>query len=123
MDVDVQGPFALAGTHAPIVFADAIANESGLYVWTVPYVGGGLIVTYVGETQSSFGQRMKEHAIQTLGGNYRVSDPDQLCQGVDAIVWPGSRDVAIWKWTKGEATLKTDFGDPLAGTELRALRV
>lgn len=117
-----KGPFALGGDHAPIVFADAIANESGLYVWTVPYAGGGLIVTYVGETQSSFGQRMKEHTIQTLGGNYRVSDPDQLCQGVDEIVWNGL-------WRRGTRDKLPEYLDrftdlaPVIKRQLLAVRV
>lgn len=29
---------------------------------------------------------------------------------------PDTRDLVTWKWTKGEATLKADFGDPLATT-------
>ena len=84
-----KGPFVLAGSDAPLIFSDSVAQEAGIYLWAVPYVGGGLVVTYVGETHSAFGQRMKEHAIQTLGGNYRVSDPDLLRQGVDRVLWNG----------------------------------
>jgi hypothetical protein len=29
---------------------------------------------------------------------------------------PDTHDLLTWKWTKGEATLKADFGDPLATT-------
>ena len=92
-----KGPFVLAGKEAPLLFDDAISKRSGIYLWAVPQIDDGLIVTYVGETATSFGRRMKDHAIQMLGGNYRVSDPDQLSQGVDAVLWngmwrPGTRD-------------------------------
>jgi hypothetical protein len=29
---------------------------------------------------------------------------------------PDTRDLLMWKWTKGTATLKTDFGNPLVAT-------
>ena len=34
---------------------------------------GGFIVSYI-ETQSSFDRRMKEHTLQIIEGNYRISD-------------------------------------------------
>jgi len=30
---------------------------------------------------------------------------------------PDTHDLLTWKWTRGEATLKADFGDPLTSTE------
>jgi hypothetical protein len=89
LNVAFVGPFALAGDGAPLIFGDAVSLRSGLYMWSVPYAGRGFIVMYVGETGIRFGQRMKEHVVQTLGGNYRVSAPDRLREGVDDVVWDG----------------------------------
>jgi len=98
------GPFALAGDRAPLLFADPIAEKSGLYLWAVPSDRGGMLVVYVGETRRSFGARMKEHGIQILGGNYRVSDAGRLRQGKDDVVWDGL-------WRKGTRHLLPEFVD------------
>jgi hypothetical protein len=89
-----SGPFGLTEGHVPVLFEDPCSMQPGIYFWTVPYVKGGLIITYVGETSSTFGRRMKEHMIQTVGGNYRISDPELLLQGVDHVLWNGL-------WRKG----------------------
>jgi hypothetical protein len=89
-----DGPFGLAGEHERILFQEPVCKLCGIYLFSVPYVHGGFLVTYVGETGTSFGQRMKEHIIQTIGGNYRISDPKRLCQGEDVIIWNGL-------WRKG----------------------
>jgi hypothetical protein len=62
-----EGPFSLCGNQEKIVFQDVLSKQPGLYLWTVPYVRGGLIITYIGETRISFGNRLKEHMIQTVG--------------------------------------------------------
>src|SRR5262245_4216254 len=84
-----KGPFTLVGSDEPNLFESDLASGSGLYIWATEYVDGGLIVTYVGETEKTFAERMKEHAIQTLGGNYRISDPELLCKGIDRVLWNG----------------------------------
>jgi hypothetical protein len=58
-----------------------LRKEPGLYFWTVPYSQRGYLVTYVGETSASFGQRIRDYLIQTVGGNYRIWDPDLRVQG------------------------------------------
>jgi hypothetical protein len=68
--------------------------KPGIYLLTVLYCQGGYLVTYVGETSTSFGQRIKEYLIQTLGGNYRICDPDRLCHGEAQVLWDGL-------WRKG----------------------
>lgn len=88
------GPFGLTGNHDKILFYEPEAHLQGVYIWTIPYIPGGLIVNYVGETSTSFGQRMKDHLIQKVGGNYRISDPDQIVNGIDAVIWNGL-------WRKG----------------------
>ena len=52
-----------------------------LYLWVVPTIRHGLVVDYVGETSASFYRRTKEHAIQVLGGNYLLLDPDAMLDG------------------------------------------
>lgn len=88
-----HGPFGLMEGEDNL-FTSALAMQSGIYVWTVPYVHGGYLITYVGQTGATFGRRNKEHMIQTIGGNYRISDPDLLLQGVDHVLWNGL-------WRKG----------------------
>lgn len=88
------GPFGLTGNHDKILFHEPEAHLHGVYIWAIPYIHGGLIVNYVGETSTSFGQRMKDHLIQKVGGNYRITDPDQIVHGIDAVLWNGL-------WRKG----------------------
>lgn len=66
-----------------------ILSTSGIYLWTVQLPSGSYCVTYVGETSRSFFTRIKEHIIQTLGGNYRICDVDALRQGREVVVWDG----------------------------------
>jgi len=66
-----------------------ILRTSGIYLWTVQLPSGSYRVTYVGETSRSFLTRIKEHIIQTLGGNYRICDVEALKQGREVIVWDG----------------------------------
>lgn len=95
-----EGPFHLAGNGD--FFSTAVSSQAGVYLWTVPYDNGGFLITYIGETITSFGQRTKEHMIQTLGGNYRVSDPLLLRQGIDRVLWNGL-------WRKGERHKIAEF--------------
>lgn len=95
-----EGPFHLVGDGD--LFSSSVSSHAGLYLWTVPYDGGGFLINYIGETITSFGQRTKEHMIQTLGGNYRVSDPSLLRQGVDRVLWNGL-------WRKGERHKIAEF--------------
>lgn len=88
------GPFGMAGPHSKILFAEPEARLPGIYLWAIPYIHGGFLVNYVGETSTSFGQRMKNHLIHKVGGNYRISDPEQMIRGVDAVLWDGL-------WRKG----------------------
>jgi len=45
---------------------------------------------------------MKEHLIETLGGNYRICDPDMLLQGEEKIIWNGL-------WRKGTRDKINEF--------------
>jgi hypothetical protein len=89
-----DGPFGLVRNSRPFLFDQAEAKEPGIYLWTTPYCQGGYLVTYVGETGASFEQRLKDHLIQTVGGNYRICDPDSLTRGEAKVIWNGL-------WRKG----------------------
>jgi hypothetical protein len=94
MKLEFEGPFAIAGSDLPSVFNNSVTDVPGIYLWAVPYVGGGYLPIYVGETGVSIAHRTKEHVIQTLGGNYRICDPDSLAMGNARVVWNGL-------WRKG----------------------
>jgi hypothetical protein len=98
----IYGPYGLCGTHEKILFYEDIGEEAGIYFWTVPYVQGGSIINYIGETGVSFNQRFKEHMIHTAGGNYRICDPDFEVQGVERILWNGL-------WRKGTRDKMPEF--------------
>lgn len=84
----IFGPYKLFGSGAQLLFDADISKKNGIYFWTVKY-GNGYLIDYIGETGRTFRQRMKEHLIETLGGNYRICDPDMLLQGKEKIIWDG----------------------------------
>lgn len=96
------GRFGLAGDHEKILFHDPVSKKPGIYLWTVPYAYGDSIITYVGETSTTFRKRLKEHIIQTAGGNYRICDPDLAMQGIEHILWNGL-------WRKGTRDKMPEF--------------
>lgn len=101
-----EGPFGLTKTTEPLLFEHPVAKEPGLYLWVVPFLSGGYLITYVGETSTSFGQRVKDHCIQTVGGNYRICDPNLLVQGETRILWHGL-------WRKGTRDNMPEYLDQL----------
>lgn len=92
--LNFEGPFGLMRNSKSFLFDQAKAKEPGIYLWTVPYCRGGYLVSYIGETSASFGQRLKDHLVQTVGGNYRICDPDSLTRGEPEVLWNGL-------WRKG----------------------
>ena len=98
----LHGPYGLCGKHENIIFYEDIAKKAGIYFWTVPYVQGGLIINYIGETGESFKRRFKDHMIQKAGGHYRICDPDFAVQGVERILWNGL-------WRKGTRDKMPEF--------------
>jgi len=89
VDLQFQGPFSLLSREPPSLFDEPAAQKPGIYLWAVPYHLGGYLPIYVGETGASIAQRNKDHVIQTLGGNYRVCDPDRLPFGEARVIWNG----------------------------------
>lgn len=92
--LNFEGPYGLTKDNEKILFQEEISKKSGIYLWATPYNNGGLLINYIGETSISFWQRNKDHMIQTMGGNYRICDPDALLKGVEKILWNGL-------WRKG----------------------
>ncbi len=99
----LEGPFGLCGDHPRLLFNKEVSRSAGLYLWVIRYKDGYL-VHYIGETGTSFNKRMKEHMIQTLGGNYRVCDPEALVHGEEKVVWDGL-------WRKGTRDKMLEFVD------------
>jgi hypothetical protein len=87
--VHFQGPFSLCSETDDVLTDCPLRNGIGLYIWAVKQLDGPYRVSYLGETRKSFYNRTKEHIIQTLGGNYRVFDADQMCKGIQHVIWDG----------------------------------
>ena len=88
------GPFGLTDGHGSVLFRQPEAKQHGLYLFTVPYERGEFLVSYLGETGTSFARRIKDQMIQTMGGNYRICDPAELRRGRETVIWNGL-------WRKG----------------------
>jgi hypothetical protein len=99
--LEFSGPFKLCGTKRHLLFDSDQARLSGIYLWAVRFKDGFLI-EYAGETGRSFFQRMKEHMIQCLGGNYRVYEAEALLKGEKRVLWNGM-------WRKGTHALMPEF--------------
>ena len=92
--VHFHGPFSLCTESDDVLTNCPLKNGIGLYIWAVKLLDGPYRVSYLGETKKSFYDRTKEHIIQTLGGNYRITDADQMGNGVQDVIWDG-----LWRKT------------------------
>jgi hypothetical protein len=81
MHLHFCGPFSLCSETADALDDCEHQNSGGLYLWTVEQNTGNYKISYLGETARSFYSRTKEHITQTLGGNYRTIDADQMRKG------------------------------------------
>lgn len=88
LTVHFDGPYpAYSGEHD--VLADCKHRKSGgVYFWAIK-VGDSYRLTHIGQTGTSFYHRMKEYIINTLGGNYRICDPEALGRGETKLLWNG----------------------------------
>jgi hypothetical protein len=101
LTVKVDGPHP-AYSETKDVLADCKHRKlGGIYLWAIK-VGDSYRITHIGQTSTSFYQRMKEHIINTLGGNYRISDTAALKRGESKIVWDGL-------WREGTREKLPDF--------------
>jgi hypothetical protein len=88
LTVKLDGPHP-AYSETKDVLADCKHRKlGGIYFWAIK-VGDAYRITHIGQTSTSFYQRMKEHIINTLGGNYRISDANALKRGESKILWDG----------------------------------
>jgi hypothetical protein len=96
-----EGPFP-AYSESRDVLADCKSRKSGgVYFWAVK-IGSHYRISHIGQTGTSFYQRMKEHIINTLGGNYRISNPEALARGEVEVLWDGL-------WREGRRGLLPEF--------------
>jgi hypothetical protein len=102
LQLNVHGPFVLCSRDLDILENCPLANEAGIYFFGVRQLSGKFAISYVGETSTSFYKRLKEHVIQTLGGNYRVCEPEAMKKGKQVIVWNGL-------WRKGTRNQMPEF--------------
>lgn len=100
--ITFHGPFPLGSTEVDILGNCPFREQKGVYLWCVPSTEHHFVVTYIGETGTSFYQRTKEHVINTLGGNYEICDPKSLRAGVSKIEWSGL-------WRKGTRDKMPEF--------------
>lgn len=96
------GPYPVCSENADILHGCPHSKKSGIYLWAVLMPIGKYRITYIGETSASFYRRIKEHVIQTLGGNYRICESAALRQGVQVVLWNGL-------WRKGTRNKLPDF--------------
>ncbi len=88
LTVNFDGPYP-AYSETLDVLADCRHRKAGgVYFWAIK-VGDGYRLTHIGQTGTSFYHRMKEYIINTLGGNYRICDPDALGRGETKLLWNG----------------------------------
>jgi hypothetical protein len=89
VNLHFRGPFSICSETDDVLANCPFRNGRGIYLWAVELLTTRYRISYLGETSRSFYCRTKEHLIQTMGGNYRVIDPDQMSQGIQQIVWNG----------------------------------
>ena len=89
LNLEFHGPLAwVSADDAAFIFDSEISKNPGIYLWTVGTPKGHLI-WYVGQTQSPFHQRMKEHFKEQMSGMYEVYEPRAFAQGEMKKIWPG----------------------------------
>lgn len=103
--VNWHGPYSLIGKDAESVFTCLMSAEKGVYLFTIPFEGKYLVY-YVGETGSSFANRLLQHVQSYLNGFYRVFDPEAFEKGEKILIWGG-----MWKTDRREPKLICDFID------------
>ncbi len=84
-----HGPFSVCSETDDVLANCPLRSGTGIYLWAVKQLTDVYRTSYLGETSESFYGRTKEHVVQTLGGNYRVIDPDQMCKGIQQVIWDG----------------------------------
>ena len=87
--VEFKGPFSWLGHEGTVSIFDAEeGKKAGIYLWTVQLEDGELVY-YVGKTNRSFSQRMREHFKEHLAGFYHVYSPTEFKRGEKIPLWDG----------------------------------
>ncbi len=88
LTIRFDGPYR-AYSETKDVLADCKHRKSGgVYFWAIK-VNDSFRISHIGQTGTSFYQRMKEHIISTLGGNYRICDAEAAARGDMRVLWDG----------------------------------
>ena len=88
-----EGPFSLDANDPRALFKSTVANESGIYVWTVATPAGQLI-QYVGETEDTFAARHGTHLRYYNTGRYTIHRAESFRMGRKDPVYVG------YRWSK-----------------------
>jgi hypothetical protein len=93
IDLQWQGPFLWPGMEPAdgcVRLEDsAVANEAGIYLWTVPYERGYLIAA-AGQTTRAFVTRLREHPNAHRNGFFTIFDTEALKLPRRVEIWHGS---------------------------------
>jgi hypothetical protein len=92
--LDWNGPFALQGPDGNLFFDSPVANQCGIYVFTINYQDGYLIYL-TGWTTRPFKKRFKEHIREYRKGTYTIFNCESFRNGKRDEIWHGM-------WTKKE---------------------
>jgi hypothetical protein len=88
LTIHFDGPHPAYSETRDVLADSKHRKAGGVYFWAIK-VGNSYRITHIGQTGTSFYQRMKEHIINTLGGNYRISDTEALARGEVKSLWEG----------------------------------
>lgn len=86
--VAFNGPHTICN-ETKDVLADCVHRKGAGIFFTAVQVGDTYRITHIGQTGTSFYARLKEHVIQTLGGNFRICDPHAMARGEIKVLWDG----------------------------------
>lgn len=105
LSVNWYGPYNLIDQEVENVFTCLMSQKKGVYLFTIPFEGKYLVY-YVGETGTSFANRLLQHVQSYLNGFYRVFDPEMFGKGKKILIWDG-----MWKPDRRKPKLICDFID------------
>jgi hypothetical protein len=88
LTVAFNGPHIICN-ETKDVLADCVHRKGAGIFFTAVQVGDSYRITHIGQTGTSFYARLKEHVIQTLGGNFRICDPQAMARGENKVLWDG----------------------------------
>ncbi len=98
------GPFSMISDNPRFLLDDEVAEEPGIYLWTVKG-SNGYIIDYVGETGKTIRERFVQHLQDQFVGRYNIFDPDRMRQGDRHYVWRGY----LWRKAAHEQGVKDFF--------------